>query len=490
MRTRTRTVLVLIAGLIAFGLPLLAAEPVWHDTTRDVYIDGALDRNVQVFSADAGKKLAVLIPRMSKALLLDREASTFATAPKKAFALTADGAGADLATDARPKPAGAFRKVDAGSLILSWKGRTVLIARHQGLVGDVTEEALFATVPVWRRLTDSYTPAASAVAAAAAEKRDVTMTIVFGSWCGDSKEYVPHVLKTLHQAANPRIHAKLVALDNQFLHPQDVIASRRIINVPTVILESGEVEIGRVTETPAGPTMEEDVAAILGGRPPEHNGRYERGPELARGTYVYRDAAGKRGEESWTIFSAKEGGRLVRSRIDTGDLVVEVFQGTDAAGKLKFAEITKRQGESVSRARFFIDGDTLLGRLRGKEAGILEQNLVLPPQFAFATPAIATSGWMSQAAASATGAAPTSQVVCYVAPTGMDSPLGTTCVVTHRIAGEEAVKTPAGEFKTTRLARQSGAEASDWWIHPDLGIPVRGQIVGGLSYELTSLALN
>jgi Thioredoxin len=490
MRTRMRTILALFAGLIAFGLPLLAAEPAWHDTTRDVYVNGTLDRNVQVFSADAGKRLAVLLPGSRTALVLDREASTFATVPKKSFALTADGAGADLAADAHAKPAGTFRKVDAGSVILSWKGRTILIARHQGLVGDVTEEALFAAVPVWRCLMDAYTPVPSAVAAAAAEKRDVAMTVVFGSWCGDSKEFVPRVLKTVHQAANPNIHVKLVALDNQFLHPQDVIASRRIINVPTVILESGGVEVGRITETPAGATMEEDVAAILAGRPPEHNGRYERGPELARGTYVYRDAAGKRGEESWTIFSAKENGRLVRSRIDTGDLVVEVFQGTDAAGRLKFAEITKRQGEAVSRARYFLDGDTLLGRLRGKEAGILEQNLVLPPQFAFATPAIATSGWMSQAAASATGAAPTSQVVCYVAPTGMDSPLGTTCVVTHRIAGEEAVKTPAGEFKTTRLARQSGAEASDWWIHPDLGIPVRGQIVGGLSYELTSLALN
>jgi hypothetical protein len=279
-----------------------------------------------------------------------------------------------------------FQKVGAGSTILTWKGRTILIARHQGVVGDVTEETLFATVPVWRRLMDAYEPAPAAVAALADEKRDVTMTVVLGTWCGDSKEFVPRVLKTLHETANPRIRVRLVALDNQFLHPQDVIATRRIINVPTVVLESGGVEIGRITETPATATMEDDVAAILAGKPPEHNGRYERGPELARGTYVYRDAAGKRGEESWTIFAAKEGGRLVRSRIDTGEQVVEVFQGTDAAGKLKFAEITKRQGEAVSRARFFVDGDTLSGRLRGREAGILQQDLVLPPSFAFATP--------------------------------------------------------------------------------------------------------
>jgi hypothetical protein len=485
MRTRSRPVLVLLAGLFALALPLLADEPAWHDSTRDVYVNGHLDRAAQVLSADAGKKLAVLLPGAKKALVLDREAGTFATVPRKAFAFTPDGSAADLGAGTKHKAVGVLQKVDAGSTILTWKGKTILIARHQGLVGDVTEADLFATVPVWRRLMDAYEPAPAAIAAAAAEKRDVTMTVVLGSWCGDSKEFVPRVLKMLHRAANPRIRVKLVALDNQFLHPQEVIASRRIINVPTVILESGGREIGRITETPATATMEDDVVAILAGKPPEHNGRYERGPELARGTYVYRDAAGKRGEESWTIFAAKEGGRLVWSRIDTGEHVVEVFQGTDAAGKLKFAEITKRQGEAVSRARFFIDGETLLGRLRGKEAGILEQNLVMPPQFAFATPAIATSGWMAVAAS---GPA-TSQVVCYVAPAGMESPLGTTCVVTHRVAGEEAVRTPAGEFRATHLARQSGDEASDWWIHPELGIPVRGQIVGGMEYELSSLVV-
>jgi hypothetical protein len=89
--------------------------------------------------------------------------------------------------------------------------------------------------------------------------------------------------------------------------------------------------------------------------------------------------------------------------------------------------------------------------------------------------------------AAASGA--TSQLVCYVAPSGIESPLGTTCVVTHRVAGEEAVKVPAGEFRATHLARQSGTEASDWWMHPELGIPVRGQVVGGMEYVLSSLTV-
>jgi hypothetical protein len=139
---------VLLSALLVPALPVLAGEPAWHDTTRDVYVNGNLDRAVRVLSADAGRKLAVLPPDTKKALVLDREAGTFGTVPKRAFVFTPDGAAADLAADAERKPAGVFQKVDAGSTILTWKGRTILIARHQGLVGEVTEDALFAAVLV------------------------------------------------------------------------------------------------------------------------------------------------------------------------------------------------------------------------------------------------------------------------------------------------------------------------------------------------------
>jgi hypothetical protein len=156
----------------------------------------------------------------------------------------------------------------------------------------------------------------------------------------------------------------------------------------------------------------------------------------------------------------------------------------DASGRLEFAEITRRQGEGVMRARFWVEGDTLTGSLRGREAGILKQDLVVPPSFAFASPAIAAAGWVGDGSG-APGTA--SDVVCYVAPESFASPLGSTCVVTYRVAGREPVKVPAGSFRATHVARQSGTEASDWWLHPQLGVPVRGQILGGLEYVLEKL---
>ena len=89
MRTLSRATLLFLATLVSVQAALLAEEPTWRDSTRDVYVDGHLDRAARVLSADAGKKTAVLLPGERKALLLDREASTFSVVPRKAFSFAA-----------------------------------------------------------------------------------------------------------------------------------------------------------------------------------------------------------------------------------------------------------------------------------------------------------------------------------------------------------------------------------------------------------------
>jgi hypothetical protein len=485
MRMPVRRLLAAAAGGLLVAASAAAAGHPWRDATRDVYVDGRLDRSAQVLVEEGSRRMAIVAPQLSEALLLTTAEKSFAVVPRDAFRFSADRATAELGP-LDPAPGGAFQNVEKGSPILHWKGKTVLVARHQGVVGEVGEDALFQAVPVWKSLMDSYKPAPEAVAGIRDEKRAATVTAVFGSWCGDSKEFIPRLLKSLHAAGNPKLTVKLVALDNQFLQPAEVIQGRRIINVPTVVVESAGRELGRITESPAAKTMEEDLLAILRGKPNAHRGRYERGAELARGTYVYRESGRRRGEETWTLYETAGGGRLAHSRITSPDLETEVFHAIDSAGKLRFAEITKRQGEGVMRARFFMDKDTLTGRLRGKEAGILQQEVVVPGTFAFASPAIATSGWVEALSRGASSGG----LVCYVAPEEFESPLGTTCVVTHRMAGEETVRVPAGEFRAARFARQSDDEQSDWWLHPRLGIPVRGRVLGGMEYELTSLEVS
>jgi sugar lactone lactonase YvrE len=61
MRTLQQATLLLLAALISTQ-SLFAEGPTWRDSTRDVYVNGHLERTARVLSADAGKKTAVLLP--------------------------------------------------------------------------------------------------------------------------------------------------------------------------------------------------------------------------------------------------------------------------------------------------------------------------------------------------------------------------------------------------------------------------------------------
>src|SRR5262249_13954804 len=155
--------------------------------------------------------------------------------PRRAFRLSADGAGADLDSAAKLEHLGRFQKVDAVATTFASGGHVYLIARHQGVYGEIDEARLWETVPVWKRVADAYTPEAATIAGLKRISTPVRLTAVFGTWCGDSKEFVPRLLKAVHDAGNPKISVRLVALDLDFRRPADVIQGRRIINVPTIL---------------------------------------------------------------------------------------------------------------------------------------------------------------------------------------------------------------------------------------------------------------
>ncbi len=325
----------------------------WRDSARDVWIDGTLDRDAQVLSCTAARKLALLSPRLARAAVVDLEGKSVASAERSAFTFAKDHASATTPKDLATSPLCTCSMADPSTFLMSLEGKSVLIARHQGAVGEIGEETLFATVPVWRSLMESYTPDAKAVAALAKEPSGADVTVVLGTWCGDSKNYVPKLMKALHEAGNPRLKVKLVGLASRFLDPMELIQERRIINVPTVIVERGGRELGRIVETPAGASVEADLAAILAGAPGAHPGRWERKEKLASGTYAHIDASGKRfATEAWELYRAPEDGLLVHSAI-SGAEEVEVWHSVDRERRLDVLEVTKRKDGRLERARWF-----------------------------------------------------------------------------------------------------------------------------------------
>jgi hypothetical protein len=455
----------------------------WQDSTRDVYVNGELDRAAQVMTSDSPSRLLLISPRLDRAVVLDINDRSVSAITKDAFKFAADHASATSDGGARAEPAGKFTRLDGPLYMFSVDGKSVLIRSHPGVTGEMSEEKLWETVPVWRSLMENYQPDSSALAAIKAEQKDARVTLVFGTWCPDSKNYIPRLMKTLKAAANSRLQVKLVGIDNQFHEPIDTIQHRHIINVPTVIVERDGREIGRMIETPATASAEQDLAAILGGRLPAHTGRWDRGPLVARGVYQYRGPDGReRGTEDWELYTTSEGGYLAHSLVRAGDATAEVWHRVDARRRPSFVEITKRRGAEITRTRYRFDNQSMTARLRGADAGVIEQTLAVPERLSFSS-AVAAEGLIPDA----NDQKPTAT---YLAPMDFDLAAGVIAGAAYEAKADEAVRVPAGEFRARHITRRTGKGVYELWLHPDVAVPVRARSASGAEYVLTSIELS
>lgn len=482
MRVKLLFALFVIAGVAAASAQTSKAPAInWSDTTRDVYVDNELDRGVQVLTADSPSRLALISAKLEYAVVLDVSEHSVSTISKDAFQFAADRTSATSESGAAMKVVGKFTRVDGPIYFFVVDGKPVLIRAHPGATGEMSMDKLWETVPVWRSVMNNYEPNAQAVTAIKSIDKDTTVTLALGTWCPDSKNYVPRLIKALRAAGNDKIQVKLVGIDNQFREPVTTVQPRRITNVPTVIVERGGREIGRIVETPAASTMEEDLAAILNGKQPVHNGRWDRGPKLASGAYSYRDRSGKQvGAESWELFSTSEGGYLVHSRITMGDLTTDVFHRVDAKRRPSFTEVTKFHGDDQTRTRFTIEKTTLTARMRGSASGVVSQTLEVPERLFLSSPSIAGQGFAQSQETDRY------QISSYLAPQEFDKAMGTLATASCETKGEETVRVPAGEFRARHVMRKTDRETSEWWVHSKLGVPVKG-MAGGIEYVLTSI---
>jgi len=90
----------------------------------------------------------------------------------------------------------------------------------------------------------------------------VTITIVLGTWCGDSREQLPRFFKVLDEIGYPSGALILIATDGQKKVPGMDISGYGILRVPTFIFQYKGIEIGRITETPVT-SLEADMLEIL-----------------------------------------------------------------------------------------------------------------------------------------------------------------------------------------------------------------------------------
>lgn len=89
------------------------------------------------------------------------------------------------------------------------------------------------------------------------------VTIVLGTWCGDSKYQVPNFLKIMDKLKVDEDKISFIAVDGSKHAENGLIDNLKIERVPTFIFTDKKGnEIGRITEHPKE-SLEKDMVAIL-----------------------------------------------------------------------------------------------------------------------------------------------------------------------------------------------------------------------------------
>ncbi len=99
---------------------------------------------------------------------------------------------------------------------------------------------------------------------------DVTVTVVLGTWCPDSRREVPRFFRVADAVGIPDDQIRVIYVDRKKEAPGMDLASLGIERVPTFIFTRQGREIGRIVEVPRG-SFEEELMEIFRAATKEKN---------------------------------------------------------------------------------------------------------------------------------------------------------------------------------------------------------------------------
>ena len=112
---------------------------------------------------------------------------------------------------------------------------------------------------------DEYQPDKDAVATLRTiPSEDVTIKVIMGTWCPDSRREVPRFMKIMDDWQFPYGKITFIGVDNVKLSPVGDYDKLEIHRVPTFIIYKNNIEAGRIIENPVT-SLEQDMINILGG---------------------------------------------------------------------------------------------------------------------------------------------------------------------------------------------------------------------------------
>jgi len=117
--------------------------------------------------------------------------------------------------------------------------------------------------PGWRTIYDSYVPDAELIRELRLAIPGRRAVVYFGSWCDDSKNHVPVILKIIDSLDAPGFQVDFMEVEKKPAHDQEYYVPDQLVEkIPTFIFFIGDSEIGRIIENPKESVLK-DMLGIL-----------------------------------------------------------------------------------------------------------------------------------------------------------------------------------------------------------------------------------
>ena len=150
-------------------------------------------------------------------------------------------------------------------IVIVWSGmmmsRTAK-AQQNDLIGLITKEEILANDRIYQIYIDRYEPDNEALQYLSAYKDSVQLMVFVGSWCRESKKYIPGLMKTLELSKAKNIDIQYIGVGRQKKFPESFLNKFDIKYIPTVLVLKGNKELGRIEEKPHQ-LIETDLVQIL-----------------------------------------------------------------------------------------------------------------------------------------------------------------------------------------------------------------------------------
>ncbi len=110
--------------------------------------------------------------------------------------------------------------------------------------------------------TDRYEPNEAALEFLTSVEDSISIKVIFGTWCHDSKREIPAFIKTMEMAENPKIDIEYIGVNREKTDPEGRAEAYNLQYTPTFIIFRAENEIGRIVEE-STESIEQDLVQIL-----------------------------------------------------------------------------------------------------------------------------------------------------------------------------------------------------------------------------------